>query len=135
MPTLLIVYYERTMFTARVRDSFSSAHRLRGYEGDCERLHGHNYRVEAVVESAEVDAMGIVMDFRDMKNLLKEALSALDHHYLNELPAFEEINPSAENIAKHIFTSLSARIQPPVRLKEVVVWENESCSVSYSHQG
>jgi len=124
-----------TMFTARVRDSFSSAHRLRGYEGDCERLHGHNYRVEAVVESAEVNTMGIVMDFRDMKNLLKEVLSTLDHQYLNELPAFEEMNPSAENIARYIFAFLSERIQSPVKLREVIVWENDSCSVSYSHQG
>jgi len=122
-----------TMFTARVRDSFSSAHRLRGYEGDCERLHGHNYKVEAIVQSTEIDSMGIVMDFRDLKNLLKEVLSTLDHQYLNELPAFETINPSAENIACHIFTSLFPRIQSPVSLKEVIVWENDSCSVSYSN--
>ena len=79
--------------------------------------------------------MGIVMDFRDMKNLLKEVLSTLDHQYLNELPAFEEMNPSAENIARYIFAFLSERIQSPVKLREVIVWENDSCSVSYSHQG
>jgi len=121
------------MFSARVRDSFSSAHRLRGYEGDCERLHGHNYKVEIVVQSMQLDTMGIVMDFRDLKKLLKEVISTLDHQYLNELPAFEKINPSAENIACHIYTSICDKIQPPVKLSEVIVWENDSCSVSYSN--
>jgi 6-pyruvoyltetrahydropterin/6-carboxytetrahydropterin synthase len=135
LPLLHFVYYVGAMFSARVTDTFSAAHRLAGYEGDCERLHGHNYKVEVVVQSRKLDTMGIVMDFRVLKNLLKEVLSDMDHQYLNELPAFTEKNPSAENIAQYIFTSLSKKIGAPVELAKVVVWENDSCCVSYSKQG
>ncbi|HDP26414.1 MAG TPA: 6-carboxytetrahydropterin synthase QueD [Deltaproteobacteria bacterium] len=122
------------MFQAKVVDSFSAAHRLRGYQGDCERLHGHNYRVEVTVKSHTLDGTGIVMDFRDLKTLLKKTLDELDHRYLNDLPWFQEQNPSAEHIARAIFEHLSPSIPSPVTLKEVVVWENEACCVSYSHQ-
>jgi 6-pyruvoyltetrahydropterin/6-carboxytetrahydropterin synthase len=120
------------MFTVKVTDSFSAAHRLRGYQGDCERLHGHNYKVEISVEAQALNATGIVVDFREVKDLLHNALEEMDHHYLNDLDAFSEQNPSAENIARHLFTSLSPAIKPPARLKEVVVWENDSCRVAYS---
>ena len=120
------------MFILRVIDSFSAAHRLRGYHGDCERLHGHNYRVEIFIESQHLDETGIVMDFREVKSLLKKSLDEMDHQYLNELPAFTTMNPSAENIARHIFSVLAGSILPPARLKEVTVWENENCCVSYS---
>jgi 6-pyruvoyltetrahydropterin/6-carboxytetrahydropterin synthase len=126
------LYYVQPMFTLRVTDSFSAAHRLRGYHGDCERLHGHNYKVEVSIESTDLDETGIVIDFRDVKNILKDALDEMDHQYLNELAAFSDRNPSAENIARHIFTTISDTVKHPARLKEVVVWENENCSVSYS---
>lgn len=121
-----------SMFKAKVIDTFSAAHRLYGYQGDCERLHGHNYRVEAVVASRRLDSMGIVMDFRELKGLLKQVISDLDHRFLNEVEPFVDENPSAENIARFIFTNLSPLIEKPVELVEVVVWENDSCSVSYT---
>jgi 6-pyruvoyltetrahydropterin/6-carboxytetrahydropterin synthase len=120
------------MFKAKVIDSFSAAHSLRGYRGDCERLHGHNYRVEISVSSETLDSMGIVMDFRELKLLVKQAIADLDHQYLNDLDAFRDLNPSAENIARHIFTSLSPSIREPLVLQEVVVWENDNCCISYS---
>ncbi len=126
------MYYVLPMFTATVMDGFSAAHSLRGYQGDCERLHGHNYRVEVAVTSLQLDATGIVMDFRDLKGILKEVLGGLDHQYLNDLEPFAAINPSAENIARFIYQSVSGRVLPPVMLKEVTVWENDSCRVTYS---
>jgi len=120
------------MFTAKVIDSFSAAHSLREYQGDCERLHGHNYRVELVVCARELDAIGIVMDFRDLKQALKGVLKELDHQYLNELKPFAEANPSAENIARFVHHAVSARLKPPAAVKEVTVWENDSCCVTYS---
>jgi 6-pyruvoyltetrahydropterin/6-carboxytetrahydropterin synthase len=126
------VYYVRLMFKAKVLDSFSAAHRLREYQGDCERLHGHNYRVEVIVSSPSLDSMGIVMDFRELKRLLKQVLHELDHQYLNDLPPFGEQNPSAENIAKYLFDSLSPLIREPVRLSEVIVWENDASCISYT---
>lgn len=120
------------MFKAKVVDSFSAAHRLREYQGDCERLHGHNYRVEVVVSSLSLDAQGIVMDFRELKRLLREVLHELDHQYLNDLAPFGQQNPSAENIAKFIFDSLSPLVRESARLSEVVVWENDASCISYS---
>jgi 6-pyruvoyltetrahydropterin/6-carboxytetrahydropterin synthase len=120
------------MFTAKVMEGFSAAHRLRGYQGDCERLHGHNYRVELVVESPQLDSAGIIMDFRDLKQILKKVLADLDHQYLNDLDPFTQINPSAENIAKYIYHSVSGSMKTPVSLREVTVWENDSCCVTYS---
>ena len=120
------------MFTAKVMEGFSAAHRLRGYQGDCERLHGHNYRVEVAVESPQLDSAGIIMDFRDLKQILKKVLADLDHQYLNDLDPFTQINPSAENIAKHIDHAVSGAMKTPVSLKEVTVWENDSCCVTYS---
>lgn len=135
LPMHRFVYYVGAMFTARVTDSFSAAHSLREYGGSCERLHGHNYKVEITVQSKQLNSIGIVMDFRDLKKLLKEVLSGMDHRYLNELPTFAEANPSAENIAQHIFTSLSGKIPAPVKLAQVTVWENEFCCVSFSRPG
>ena len=127
-----VLYYVLTMFRAKVLDGFSAAHSLRGYQGDCERLHGHNYRVEISVESAVPDAIGIVMDFRDLKGLLKTVLAGLDHHYLNDLEPFTGKNPSAENIAAYIFDALRDAVNPPVALTEVTVWENDTCCVTYT---
>jgi 6-pyruvoyltetrahydropterin/6-carboxytetrahydropterin synthase len=120
------------MFTAKAIEGFSAAHRLRGYQGDCERLHGHNYRVEVAVESPQLDDAGIVMDFRDLKQILKKVLAGLDHQYLNDLEPFTSINPSAENIAKYIFHAVAGSMKAAILLKEVTVWENDSCCVTYS---
>lgn len=128
----MTLYYVLHMFTAKVMEGFSAAHSLRGYQGDCERLHGHNYRVEVAVESSKLDTCGIVVDFRDLKQHLKKVLAGLDHQYLNEIEPFTTLNPSAENIAKYVFHSISGAVEPPVRLKEVTVWENDSSCVTYS---
>ena len=124
------MYYVLPMFKAKVIDTFSAAHRLYEYQGDCERLHGHNYRVEAVVQSETLDSIGIVMDFRELKQLLKEVVAELDHQYLNDLAPFRKDNPSAENIARYIFTSLSPLIREPVKLSEVIVWENDTSCIT-----
>ncbi|HPC47270.1 MAG TPA: 6-carboxytetrahydropterin synthase QueD [Deltaproteobacteria bacterium] len=124
------MYYVHTMFKARVTATFSAAHSLRGYRGDCERLHGHNYRVEVTVESGGLDDTGLVMDFRELKDMLGAVLDRLDHRCLNELPYFSEVNPSAEHIAAYVFDSLENAVRPPARLAEVTVWENDTCSVT-----
>lgn len=129
---ILFVYYVLAMFKAKVIDTFSAAHRLYGYQGDCERLHGHNYKVEVIVQSSSLDSMGIVMDFRDVKLLVKQVLDKLDHQYLNEIDPFKDQNPSAENIARYIFTSISPLIRKPAELSEVIVWENDTSCISYT---
>ena len=82
------------MFELIVHRDFSAAHSLRGYKGNCERLHGHNWKVEIRLEAKELDALGMVMDFREVKKAANEVLSRLDHSYLNELPEFQSENPS-----------------------------------------
>lgn len=123
--------YGGAMFTAKVYSTFAAAHRLREYQGDCENLHGHNYRVEVAVRAEELDRLGLVMDFREIKRLLKGMMDGLDHTYLNELPAFAEINPSAENIARHIYETLETQLTAPARMAAVTVWENDTSCVTF----
>ncbi len=106
----------------RVRERFQAAHYLKEYRGKCEKLHGHTFQVEVVVETRELDATGISLDFGVIKNKLAEILP--DHTLLNEVFPF---NPSAENLARHFFHELKKYF--PV--KEVTVWESEDSSATY----
>jgi len=119
------------MFELTVIGYFSSAHRLRGYKGKCEKLHGHNWKVEVVV-SGEVDKSGIVLDFTILKQCLENVLSTLDHKYLNSIPYFKKNNPSSENIAIYIFPRIKKMlINYNVQVKKVVVWESGRQCASY----
>ena len=116
-----------------VKGEFAAAHRLREYEGNCERLHGHNWKVEATVVAAELDGRGMAVDFRTVKNALSAVLSRLDHGYLNEIPPFDaEWNPSSENLARFIFEGMENRFHPPCRLLSVTVWESPDARASFS---
>jgi 6-pyruvoyltetrahydropterin/6-carboxytetrahydropterin synthase len=119
-------------YTLTVRSSFSAAHRMLEHEGNCERLHGHNWRVEITVESEVLDSRGIALDFRVMKTALNEILSRLDHRYLNEVPPFDGKNPSSENIARLIFEEMEGAVPPPVRMVRAAVWESEDAWAEYS---
>ena len=120
------------MFELTVIGYFSGAHRLRKYKGKCEKLHGHNWKVEVVV-SGEVDKSGIVLDFTILKQCLENVLSTLDHKYLNSIPYFKKNNPSSENTAIYIFSRIGKLlINHNVQVKKVVVWESEQQCVSYT---
>ncbi len=116
------------MFEVMVKAEFSSAHRLRGYEGKCENLHGHNWAVEATVASRDLDNKGLLIDFRVLKGKLKEIMNDLDHKNLNDLPAFKVKNPTSENIAKYIYDRLK---EGGIALSRVSVWESSSSCASY----
>ncbi|SSC08310.1 6-pyruvoyl tetrahydrobiopterin synthase [bacterium endosymbiont of Bathymodiolus sp. 5 South] len=106
---------------------------MRDYPGDCSRLHGHNWQVEVSVESAVLDALGIAIDFREIKKQTKEVVKRLDHQYLNEIPPFDELNPTAENIAKYFYQEVGVLINnQDVRVCEVIIWETPRASVTYS---
>ena len=119
------------MYKVRVTSQFSSAHNLRGYKGKCEDLHGHNWHVEAVASSGELDGVGMVVDFKELKSALKEVTAELDHKHLNEVEYFKEVNPTSENIARYILEKLSGRI-PQVDISEVTVYETDTSSATYT---
>lgn len=121
------------MFRLKVQDHFSSAHYLRNYQGACENLHGHNWKVELVVEGETLNDIEILIDFKELKKILKEVLEELDHRLINELPYFQEKNPSSENIAKYIYLKVKEKLQdvPQIRVKEVTVFETEKASATY----
>jgi 6-pyruvoyltetrahydropterin/6-carboxytetrahydropterin synthase len=110
-------------WTLRVRDRFSAAHFLKGYKGKCEKVHGHTFEVEAALRVEDLDAVGIGVDFSEIKKALASVLP--DHTLLNEAYPF---NPSAENLARHLYGELKKRY--PVRA--VTVWESEDASATYS---
>ncbi len=116
------------MFKIRVEASFSSAHNLRRYKGKCEALHGHNWKVEAVVSAASLDKVGMVMDFKVLKALLNELLETFDHAYLNRIPPFDKVNPTSENLAFHIHKTLKKQVPG---LFSVTVWENPTSCATY----
>lgn len=118
------------MHSIRVEGNFSSAHNLRGYKGKCESLHGHNWKVEVVISCRDLDRLGMVMDFRVVKNKLNAILEKMDHTYLNNIAYFKKVNPTSENIAKYIFDNLKAKI---TKLESVTVWESDnSCATYYA---
>lgn len=120
------------MFELMVEASFSAAHQLRGYKGDCERMHGHNWKVQAHVLSEKLNEIDIAVDFHELKNLLAEVTAPLDHVYLNEIFPFTEKNPSSENISKWIYDTLKKKIAAPnIMLSAVTVWESETASATY----
>lgn len=121
------------MFVLKIVTDFASAHSLRNYPGDCSRLHGHNWQVEVSVKSEVLDKTGIAIDFREIKKQTKTVIKRLDHQYLNEIPPFDQLNPTAENIAKYFYEEVGQLINnQDVRVCEVIVWETPRASVSYS---
>jgi 6-pyruvoyltetrahydropterin/6-carboxytetrahydropterin synthase len=122
------------MFEVAVEQSFASAHALRNYKGRCENVHGHNWKVRVVIEGEKLDATGMLVDFLDVKSLLGEILDRIDHQFLNEIPPFDVVNPSAENIAEYFYQQLNGKFVEtlvPVRIREVKIWETEIQSATY----
>ena len=118
------------MFEIPVRDHIASAHQLHGYDGPCKDMHGHTWKVEMVVCGDRLDEVGLLADFKVLKAKLKQVLMPLDHVVLNDLPEFKGINPSTENLARHIYRALNTNCAP-LRLKHVQVWESDTASVIY----
>jgi len=114
-----------------VSDYISAAHNLRQYQGKCEHLHGHNWRVEVRLAGDDLDEEGMLLDFTRAKRLLAEVLDDLDHVYLNEVPPFDAINPSSENLARVIAERVAGRLPHGVRLTSVTTWESDRCAATY----
>ena len=124
------------MFEVSAEQTFAAGHALRGYQGKCENVHGHNYRVRVTLAGEQLNSIGLLVDFVDMKRLMKEIIEYLDHKFINDLPPFDKVNPTAENMAQWFCEQFQKGLddglaQVPARVKEVVIWETEKNIATY----
>jgi 6-pyruvoyltetrahydropterin/6-carboxytetrahydropterin synthase len=124
------------MFEVSVEQTFAAGHALRNYKGKCENVHGHNYKVRITVTGEELNSIGLLVDFVELKKHMKEVIMRLDHQFINDLKPFDSINPSAENIAHYFYQEMTkggaiAQAEVPVRISKVKVWETDVSSAVY----
>jgi 6-pyruvoyltetrahydropterin/6-carboxytetrahydropterin synthase len=125
-----------TMFEVTVEDTFAAGHYLRNYKGKCENPHGHNYKIRVTLAGAELDKAGLLLDFKDLREVMKHVIERLDHQMINDIEPFTVINPSAENLAKYFYDESNAKLQAVttgrVRVKDVTVFETDTTTAKYS---
>jgi len=126
------------MYELQIITQFAAAHQLRNFRGKCEKLHGHNWRIDVFVEGEKLNDAGLLIDFKEVKDAKEvkdtttSILEELDHSFLNELPQFKDQNPSSENIAAYIFTRLSNELNDTnIKVSKVTAWESDSANSSY----
>lgn len=124
------------MFEVSVEETFAAGHALRNYHGKCENVHGHNYRVRISIEGESLNRAGLLVDFVELKGVMRGIIEKLDHRFLNDVPPFDELNPSAENMARYFFEEMASRLagdprENPVRVTEVKIWETETSTATY----
>ena len=123
------------MFEVTVEDSFAAGHYLRNYKGKCENPHGHNYKVRVTLQGRELDAAGLLLDFKDLKMVMKPTIDRLDHQMMNDLEPFTKLNPSAENLAKYFYDETNTRLKQAtsgrVSVKVVTIWETDTTTATY----
>jgi 6-pyruvoyltetrahydropterin/6-carboxytetrahydropterin synthase len=123
------------MFEVSVEDSFAAGHALRGYRGKCENPHGHNYKVQITLAGEQLDSIGLLYDFKDLKQAMGEIIDRLDHQFLNDIDPFRELNPSAENMAKYFYDEATAHLRQStggrVKVKQVKIWETDTTTATY----
>jgi 6-pyruvoyltetrahydropterin/6-carboxytetrahydropterin synthase len=122
------------MFQVSVEETFSAGHALRGYRGKCENPHGHNYRVRVTLEGPQLDSIGLLCDFTQLKQVMREIIGVLDHQFMNDLEAFRTVNPSAENMAKYFYDEITRQLNDlpeGARVTDTIVWETDTTSAQY----
>jgi 6-pyruvoyltetrahydropterin/6-carboxytetrahydropterin synthase len=123
------------MFEVTVEDSFAAGHYLRNYKGKCENPHGHNYKVRVTLQGRELDQAGLLLDFKDLKTVMKPTIDRLDHQMMNDIEPFKTLNPSAENLAKYFFDETNLRLKSAtsgrVSVKVVTIWETDTTTATY----
>jgi 6-pyruvoyltetrahydropterin/6-carboxytetrahydropterin synthase len=120
------------LYELKIVTHMAAAHQLREYEGQCEKLHGHNWKIEVCLTGTELGEDGLLIDFRRVKEATAALLEKLDHTFLNEVEPFRSVNPSSENIARHIYQSLSRDLNDQkVAVSKVTAWESETACATY----
>ena len=124
------------MFEVTVEDSFAAGHYLRNYRGKCENPHGHNYKVRVTLAGKELDKAGLLLDFKDLRDVMKPVIDRLDHQMINQIEPFTNLNPSAENLAKYFYDETNSRLHSStngrVRVKTVTIFETDTTTATYS---
>ena len=136
------------MFQVTVEEEFAAGHALRGYRGKCENPHGHNYKIRVTLEGESLNSIGLLYDFVDLKAALHSTIRKLDHQFMNDVPPFDSLNPSAENIAKYFYeqvaellaehvrkTAGASPASHPCRVNQVKVWETSTTTATYFSDG
>lgn len=120
------------MYELKIVTHMAAAHQLRDYEGGCEKLHGHNWKIEVHVTGSELGQNGLLIDFKRVKEATARHLKELDHTFLNDLQPFKSVNPSSENIARHLYQSLSRDLNDGnVKVSRITAWESETACATY----
>jgi 6-pyruvoyltetrahydropterin/6-carboxytetrahydropterin synthase len=121
------------MFEVTIEETFAAGHALRNYRGKCENVHGHNYRCQVTLEGAELDHIGLLVDFVELKRVVHGVLDRMDHQWLNEFPPFDVLNPSAENMARYIYEQVAEglKVREGVRISLVRLWETDTAHATY----
>jgi 6-pyruvoyltetrahydropterin/6-carboxytetrahydropterin synthase len=125
-----------SMYEVTVEDTFAAGHYLRNYKGKCENPHGHNYKVRVTLAGKELDKAGLLLDFKDLRDVMKHVIERLDHQMINEVAPFTELNPSAENLAKYFFDETNGRLKHStngrVFVRDVTIFETDTTTAKYS---
>ncbi len=120
-------------YTLKILADFASAHTLREYPGACSRMHGHNWKLEVEVTATALNEHGMGMDFKTIKTATRELAATLDHRYLNDIPPFDTVNPTAENIAQYFYQNLSQTVNiETAKISAVTLWETDRACVRYT---
>lgn len=124
------------MFEVTVEQTFAAGHALRHYKGKCENVHGHNYRVQVTVEGERLNSIGLLVDFVELKRVVREVMGRLDHQFINDLEPFTVLNPSAENVAKYFYDEIHNGLnlnasEVPIRISHVKIWETDTSIAVY----
>ena len=120
------------MYRLTVKTGFAAAHNLINYQGDCENLHGHNWKVEVTITAHELDQAGLAIDFKVLKRETNALLDELDHKYVNQHHFFTEISPSSENIARYLYQEMSKRLNNNnITVERIGVWESDNACAEY----
>ena len=125
-----------SVYEVTVDDTFAAGHFLRNYKGKCENPHGHNYKVRVTLAGRELDKAGLLLDFKDLREVMKHVIDRLDHQMINEIEPFTVLNPSAENLAKYFYDETNVRLKSVtsgrVFVKDVTIYETDTTTAKYS---
>jgi 6-pyruvoyltetrahydropterin/6-carboxytetrahydropterin synthase len=123
------------LFEVTVEETFAAGHYLRNYKGKCENPHGHNYKVLVTLQGHELDKAGLLLDFKDLKQVMRAVVERLDHQMINDVPPFTEVNPSAENLARYFYQESNTRLKSVtngrVSVKAVTMFETDTTNATY----